>query len=375
MTHAYTPGLKVKAFTLLRKTRRLPTPGEVLVQEGDTVSCDTIVAKTTLPGEIQIVNVASALEITPEETERCMLKKIGETVEKDETIALVRSFFGLFKKFCRSPMRGTIELISNTTGQVAIRGTPIPVQVKAYITGKVVKVLPREGVVIETPASYIQGIFGIGGETYGELMIIPAPNETVTADMITPECSGRILVGGALVTPDALNKAMKEGVKGMVVGGIDRKDLCTFIGYDIGVAITGEENVGLTLIITEGFGKMKMSDRIFKLLESSNGKLASINGKTQIRAGVIRPEIIVPHGFESIDRDMPIKVDDVSYGMTVGTPVRITREPHFGKIGHIASLPVELQRIETESKVRVAVVKLENGIFVTVPRANIEIIE
>lgn len=373
-TYACTPGLEVKSLTMVRKTRRLPIFGDVLVQRGDIVSCDTSVARTSLPGDIQLLNVASALEINPEETERCMLKKMGGTVEKDETIALVSSFFGLLKKFYKSPMKGTIELVSNTTGQVAVRGLPIPLKVEAYMPGKVVEVLPREGVVIETPATYIQGIFGIGGETHGELMIIASPSETVATERITSKCSGKILVGGASVALDALNKAVKEGVKGMVVGGIDRKELSQFMGYDIGVAITGEENMGLTLISTEGFGKMEICDRIFKLLKSADGKQASINGKTQIRAGVIRPEIIIPYKLESIDTEMPGEVDDVSCGMTVGTTVRIIREPHFGRIGQIVSLPVELQKIETESKVRVIMVKLEKGDVVTVPRSNVEIV-
>jgi len=38
MAHAYTPGLKVTRKTVLRKERRLPLPGEVVVKVGDKVS-------------------------------------------------------------------------------------------------------------------------------------------------------------------------------------------------------------------------------------------------------------------------------------------------------------------------------------------------
>jgi len=61
--------------------------------------------------------------------------------------------------------------------------------------------------------------------------------------------------------------------------------------------------------------------------------------------------------------------------MQPGTPVRIIREPYFGEIGTVASLPVELQKVETGSDVRVLVVRLDDGREVTVPRANVEIIE
>ena len=59
----------------------------------------------------------------------------------------------------------------------------------------------------------------------------------------------------------------------------------------------------------------------------------------------------------------------------IGSLVRIIREPNFGMIGKVTSLPVELRNIETESKVRVLEVEIENGKKVFLPRANVEIIE
>ena len=44
-------------------------------------------------------------------------------------------------------------------------------------------------------------------------------------------------------------------------------------------------------------------------------------------------------------------------------------------MGTVETLTIELQEVETESPVRVLTVKLENGKQVTVPRANVEIIE
>ncbi len=58
-----------------------------------------------------------------------------------------------------------------------------------------------------------------------------------------------------------------------------------------------------------------------------------------------------------------------------GTPIRIIRKPYFGAIGVVSKLPVPLQRIETESDVRVLEAELADGKRVIVPRANVEIIE
>lgn len=375
MAHAYTPGLKVKRFTIVSKTRRLPIPGEVVVKEGDTVRHDQVVAKTQVPGEVHLINVANTLGVDPEETSQFMLKQLKDPVTKNEVIAKRSSFFGLFKSFVRSPIEGTVELISDVTGQIALREAYVPVEIKAYIPGKVVQIMPREGVTIRTPAAMVQGIFGVGGEAHAELkMIAKSPEEVLTADMIDSSCANKVLVGGSLVTGEALEKAAKTGVKALVVGGVEDEDLIKFLGYEIGVAITGEEELGLTLIITEGFGKMKMPQRTFDLLKSFDGREASINGATQIRAGVIRPEIVIAL-TESEAKSQAEEASEAIGGMTPGTPVRVIRDPYFGAIGQVVNLPVELQKAESESDVRVVEVQLEDGRKVVVPRANVEIIE
>jgi len=377
-SQAYTPGLKRKASTIVRKTRILPILGDVLVKKGDDVKADTIVARTFVPGDVQVINLAGLLGIDLWETSQYMLKKEGEEVEKKEPMAMVKSFFGLFKRYAFAPVSGTIERVSDITGQVLIRESQIPLEVDAYIRGKVVEMLPSEGAIIETPAAFIQGIFGVGGERKGELMMIAnTSSEVLTAKEIGPKCKGRILVGGSLVTIDALQRAVKVGAKGVVVGGIDDQDLTNFLGYKIGVAITGQEDIPLTLIITEGFGEMAMSEKTFSLLKDFDGMLASINGATQIRAGVMRPEIIVPRPELTTKElgDLEEKKEFLEQGLLPGTPIRIIREPYFGALGVVSELPVPLKKIETESDVRVLEAELEDGRQVIIPRANVEIIE
>jgi hypothetical protein len=209
------------------------------------------------------------------------------------------------------------------------------------------------------------------------MMMSKTPKDILKQDLITSKCSGKVLVAGSLVTRDALTKAVKIGVKAIVVGGIKDKDLMDFLGYEIGVAITGQEAVGLTLIITEGFGKMNMSDKTFQLLRKFEGKLACINGATQIRAGVMRPEIIIPNKDVSILQRTELS-EDASFsseGLKSGTPVRIIREPYFGTLGKVIELPVELHKVESQSDVRVLKAELEDSRTVIVPRANVEIIE
>jgi transcription antitermination factor NusG len=62
-------------------------------------------------------------------------------------------------------------------------------------------------------------------------------------------------------------------------------------------------------------------------------------------------------------------------GIRIGDQVRIIRDPLFGKIGEVASLPSDLQKIPTESEVRVMEVRFADGSRTMIPRANIELIE
>lgn len=373
MALAYTPGLKVKAKYIMKKVRMLPVSGKILVSEMDRVLPDTIVATTSVPGEPTMIDICKELNIDPLDLSRAMIMHEGDHVYEGKALAQT-SFFGFFRKEYPSPCTGTLEKVSDITGQVTIRKDPDQVEVKAYIPGVVTKVFPSNGVLVETPAAFIQGIFGIGGETHGEVKVVAERDEVLTDKQITTECAGKVVVGGALVTEDALRRAVEVGVKGIVVGGIRGGDLSSFLGYEIGVAITGSEDARLTLIVLEGFGRMSISDGTYKLLKRFEGRLACINGATQIRAGVIRPEIIIP--LEDVDQDHVSEGEEVfSKGMEPGMRLRIIRQPHFGALGRIASLPSELQKMETESEVRVLEIELDSGERVILPRANVELIE
>jgi len=374
MATAYTPGLTVTARTTHRVRRLLPIAGDVLVKEGDTVAAQDIVAETFMPGEITPVNIANILSLPPGDVAECMLKKQRDPILVGDAIARTKGIFGLFKNTCPARVAGTLESVSSVTGQIMIRGEPEPVQVQAYLSGLVKTVLPGEGVVIETDVSFVQGIFGIGGETYGRIvMACDSHDQELTADLIKPVMKDCIVVGGARMTDAAIERAREVGAAAIISGGMDDEDLRDFLGYDLGVAITGSEDVGITLIITEGFGEIAMAERTFDLLGSRAGADASVNGATQIRAGVMRPEILIPLTAESRARaPKPGRTDGQ---LVPGRPVRIIRDPYFGVIGTVGDLPAEPQVLDSGSRARVLEVKLDSGDSVVIPRANVELIE
>ncbi|HDH99879.1 MAG: hypothetical protein DRP94_01445 [Candidatus Latescibacterota bacterium] len=374
MAHAYTPGLRVTDRALVRKRRLLPIEGEVLVDLGVQVRAEDVVARAFLPGKVQNLNVAHLLGVEPGEVRKYMTKAEGEEVSAGEVLAETKPLLKWFKRQVRSPVGGTLESISDVTGQVLLREPPEPLELKAYIDGRVVELLPGQGVVVETPSALVQGIFGIGGEATGKLHVaVEAPDKVLTAEHILPEHRDGIVVGGSLVEAEAFGKAKEVGVKGIVVGGIRDQDLKELLGYELGVAITGTEDVGFVLVVTEGFGRIDMAERTFALLKRYEGHKASISGATQIRAGVIRPEVIIPR--PELNPEDIAEEEVEARGIEVGDTVRLIRAPLFGRIGKVTGLPPEPTKISTESVTRVLEVELEGGKRVIVPRANVEKME
>ncbi len=372
MAQAYSPGLKCTDNIILKKDRILPIKGNVKVKKGDKVKANDVVAETLLPGKVIPFNLANKLGITPSLLEKYLKVKAGDILEKGQTLAQTNGFFGFFKTEIKSPIDGEIENISKITGQMLLREPRIPIQVKAFIDGIVVDVIEEEGVIVENQSAYIQGIFGIGGETTGEIkMIVSSPEEEVKPNQIDESCKDKIIVCGSLVSFDVIKKCQKVGVAGIITGGIDDHDLKKLLGYNIGVAITGHEEIGLSIVVTEGFGKINMSHKGFELLKKFNGHKASIHGITQIRAGVMRPEIIIP--IEMTDETVEKKAEMAT--LEIGTIIRVIRQPNFGLIGSVTNLPEQLTKVESETMVRILEAKLENGETITIPRANVEVIE
>ncbi len=370
MAVAYTPGLRVTADAVVRRARRLPMKGQVLVTPGQLVAADDIVARAEMPGMLHTIRAAQMLQLEPQELENHLVKKPGEEVSAGEVIAATSGMWGLFKNEVRSPVAGTLEEVSVVSGYARIRERPRRIEVLAHLGGRIAEVVEGEGAIIEAQGALIQGIFGVGGERRGRLRLVSkGPGEVLSAEALG-DCTGCVLVAGAGVEGAAIMAAAEAGAVGLVVGAVKDKALRSYLGYDIGVAITGQENVPMTVILTEGFGELPMATRTWELLLSLEGQYASIDGATQIRAGVIRPEIIVTRESTAVQAS-----ESPTQALTAGSRVRVIREPYFGALGRLADLPVELTRIETESQVRVATVKLDRGEVVQVPRANLEIIQ
>ncbi|MCB0352932.1 MAG: hypothetical protein KDD64_05380 [Bdellovibrionales bacterium] len=372
---ALTPALETSFSSSVERLRELPVPGEVLVKPGDKVSADTIVARASLQGELYILRLPERMGLEAFEVMAGIKVSEGDVVQEGDILCQHAGLFGLLKTVSRSPAEGTIEFIAERTGHLGLRLAAKELTLEAFFDGVVAEVHEGKGLTLKTQGALIQGIFGVGGEARGELCALSVKrDELIQASALPNDIEGKIVYGGSAPDSEVLKAAAEKGAKGFICGSIDDRVLAHYLGYDLGIALTGDEEVPMTVIITEGFGRLAFSERAEAVLSRLSGQTASITGKTQVRAGAVRPEIIIPHEFaEKASEDHQEKLTTRG-GLEVGASIRIIRVPYFGKKATVLDLPHAEAVIETGAKTRILTARLEDGTEVTVPRANVELL-
>ena len=228
------------------------------------------------------------------------------------------------------------------TGQVLLREPPRVLELLAYVDGTIVETIPQQGVVVEAACSLVQGIFGIGGETWGEIVVaVASPDEALTPASSDTGHEGQdrrrwlLLLGR-----DDGARRKNSALRAWSSAGFMIRILRALLGYDLGVAITGTEQVGFTLILTEGFGTIPMASKTFRaalcpcrtkgldLRRHADPGRRHSSGDHHSPARVHR-------------RDVPTRSRSET-GIRLGDPVRIIRDPLFGKIGEVSALPSDL---------------------------------
>ncbi len=370
----------ITPYTVIRRERRLPVRGEVLVGLGDHVAPMDVIARGERYTETCLIDVAFALGVRDDRVAELMNKRVGELVLAGEVIASRKGPLGLPGRSCRFPRDGVI--VAAKRGRVVIQTAPGPVEVTAGLRGKVVRLIADFGAVIEAEGGLIQGVCGLGGEAAGIVKVtVKGPSEALTGDAVDVSCQGYVLVGGS-IDRATLDKASEMKVKAVIVGGAHAD-----------VAAVNEAGfVRCPLVVTEALGALSMSDAAFNLLQSNEGQEVYINGihpdnvcgagprvgrGARAPAGeehqVCRPEVILftPGHGAGLE---PQACQAQSRDLLVGATVRVTREPHLGRLGVVRSLPAVSVSMRPAAALPGADVELGADSVVSVPVRNLELV-
>ena len=346
------PVTHILPLTNIRRARTLPMAGRVMVRSGQKVNAEDVIAQAVVPSGHMVLDIRRGLGITQiSAAERCIVRQQGDRLEKGDVIA---ESGGLFARIVRAPVDG--EIISIGAGQVLLRtGTSI-VDVQAGFSGTVTDIIQDQGAVIEANGALIQGVWGNGAIDSGLLILVAhAPDEEITRQNLDVSMRGGVLMAGHCANADVLRAGGELPLRGLILASMtaDLIPMASSLNYPI--------------FLVEGFGKLPMNDMAYRLLSTSEKRDVSINAAFNPAAGE-RPELIIP--LPAVGQMAP-ETDTFSQGKMV----RIQGAPYAGRIGSFIQARNGMVTLPNGLKVPAADIQLDNDTRVTVPLANLEVIE
>lgn len=263
---------------------------------------------------------------------------------------------------------------SNIYARFPSRGQSIDEEITtipAGLSGRVVDVTRRGGVIIESRVAAVLGQLGAGRQVVGMLALWPG--ERAPRDVIPP---GAILIVPGPVNLGLLSQALVSNVQGVVASSITLRDLEGFLHADVLQLLTtpntemAQEHLPpLTLLLTEGIGQRPMPEHTLSLLQRYQGSLALLSGATSTSTQVW-PELLIPLPIQEVRSWHP---DQPMHTLAPGAVVRICGGEYNGEIGVIETLLAYQQRFPSGIRARSVSVYLEkNNRCVTIPTALVE---
>ncbi len=357
------PGRTINPNKKIAVTRRLPVPGEVLVQRGQKVAALQVIARAELTRRYHVIDVARSLAQADVDMEQVLRKAEGEPVAANEVVAESQSGLPFWRHVVVAPVAGRIAAIGS--GWIVLETEQTTVELDAFVNGTVTRIIPERGAIIETVGSMIEATCGFGGEAYGPLKrLVQAPFEMLQPAAITESIRNSIILGGRSVDEETLRAADRMQVRGLIVGSIDAALLLL------------KPLPRVKVVATEGFGDISMSPYTFGVLGRLDGKEVSIRGTTMppFAATAAGTSDEPPLILTSRTRETGIlPAVETGYEATVGSRVRVTRGRLLGASGAIDSIPAEALPTESGVVAPGAYVKI-HGASHYIPWANLELV-
>jgi hypothetical protein len=343
---------------VIRRERMLPLRGEVLVGTGSRVRPTDVVARTTIPAEIRLLNVARTLSLDSAELSPYIRVAVGDHVREGDVLAAGSGASRLLGRSYRSPMAGTVANISH--GRVLIQSARSTLELTAHYRGTVINLMSGLGCIIEVKGALIQGIWGSDKAGFGVLRVmVDDRSQLFDPEDLDGSCRGTVLVGAPDVSEDILRRAQEVEVQGIVVGGL-------------GSGLVGlAHSMPFPVIVTEGMGKLPISEPVFELLKAYDGQEASIRGSMETRGGSARPEIVVYASYAGGEAEQEARPQ---FLLELGGQVRVVRGPHMGETGKVTGFAASATTLPSGTKAHGVEVLLAGGDEVFVPQSNVELL-
>ena len=344
---------RVRLGATLRRARRLPIPGEVLVNVGEAVEPDQVIARALVPSAVWTLSVADSLGADPDEAFQSVIKNLGDRVERGEVIAEREGRIGGRKAF-RSPAEGQITAMAH--GHVLLEATPTLHELRAGLRGQVADILPGYGAIIEAAGIVIEGIWSSEKDAHGTLTLVEGDRGgRLGAEALVSPYQGALLATPGWPDEGALQLAADLEIAGLIVGSI---------GPDL---LALARSSPFPVLSVEGFGERIMTDPALGLLRDSEGREVYLGGRMGRGPRRTPPQILIERmSARTGDEDLWFRP------LIEGARVRVAAGPQLGSVGRVVDATPRRRSVEWATGLVGVEVQLEGGEQIFVPIANLE---
>lgn len=322
-------------MVFLEKT--LPKEGEIVVKVGDRVAPFDILAHTYVSLSHKSLRLPPGAKVLVDD---------GETVAAGQVLARKNRFIGA--EVLRAPHSGRVK-ISEDKMNLKVFSSPERFNLVSGIEAKVAKIVPKLSLLLQAPATLVQGVWGLGPEVVGELQVLEETSRLSLSRGLGPESVGKIIVCPGFVNDIFLQKAKALQVAGVVGAAFENKTDRSF----------------LTVLVTEGFGKAVMPQKLARSLKRAELKTAVISPA--------RRQLIIPD-YREPGATLTVNLAE-SREVAVGDRIQILNWPYFSE-----EAVVEERLGETlfESGIRaesLRVKRAKNGEVIKIPASNVVLLD
>lgn len=339
--------------------------GSINVRLGQELEPHEIIGLNKKTLGFRVFPLPKILSVRPQEVEKYLQKAIGAYVYKGETIAQ-RVYLGNIKKITfASPIDAIVKSLDPETGSLVLEFIPELIKVPAGVCGKVIGIIPGQGVTIESSALFLKSKVGLGLRREGVLQVITDPGIPIPLSSINDGLAGKILLGGSLLTREVLYRLISARVKGVICGGINFADFSALLGKRKNL-----EDIGLTILVVHGFGNLPLNETVYQALKNLSGLEAIISGFSK--------QLLIPLRKEKVETYLRFSHSENELTVVrpqVGNRVRLLSWGHLNVFGTIKKLGQKKISLPSGLFSFAATVLLDSGEEVLVPYQNLEISE
>jgi predicted ABC-type sugar transport system permease subunit len=164
-----------------------------------------------------------------------------------------------------------------------------------------------------------------------------------------------VVAGGYLSKPESLAAALELPVRALILSSVAAS------------LVDAAANAPIPIVLMEGFGRLPMNQIAAKLLKTNEKREIAVNAVMDIQRNE-KPELFIPLPAQGTPAE--------EFGeINAGKVVRVTMPPYAGQAGTLVSLRPGLTLLSNGQRVHAADIQLETNQIITVPLANLDMLE